>query len=576
MNEVIDMLYNEVDDNMIKYTADFETTTNEFDCRVWAWGLCEIGNFDNFKYGNSINGFIRFLESNAPLSLYFHNLKFDGEFIIDYLFRNNFNHVEDRKELKSNTFTTLISDMGLFYSIEICFYKKGKYKKCVKIYDSLKIIPFSVDVVAKSFNLPISKLEIDYKQNRKVGHLLTTEEINYLRNDVEIMARALNVLFNENLTKMTTGANALSNYKEIISEDRFNKLFPIPDYDSDIRQAYKGGFTYLNKKYKDKIVGEGIVLDVNSLYPSVMYFESLPYDEGVFFEGEYKEDKIYNLYIQCLTCSFKLKKDHVPSIQIKHNLMFCETEYLESSENPDGDLVTLCLTNVDLKLMFEQYDVSDITYHCGWKFKSAKNLFKDYIDKWIKVKIESTINGNKGMRTLAKLMLNSLYGKFALSPKVRSKIPYFDKEKDMVMYKFGEEEEREPIYLPIGIFITSYARYKTISSAQTVYDRFIYADTDSLHLEGLDIPKNLEISDTDLGAWKIENRFTRAKFIRQKSYIEEIDGNLNITCAGMPKGCYPYVTFDNFKIGATYNGKLQHHRVKGGVVLKEIDFSIKK
>ena len=142
MNDVIDMLYNEVDDNMIKYTADFETTTNEFDCRVWAWGLCEIGNFDNFKYGNSINGFIRFLESNAPLSLYFHNLKFDGEFIIDYLFRNNFNHVEDRKELKSNTFTTLISDMGLFYSIEICFYKKGKYKKCVKIYDSLKIIVF--------------------------------------------------------------------------------------------------------------------------------------------------------------------------------------------------------------------------------------------------------------------------------------------------------------------------------------------------------------------------------------------------------------------------------------------------
>ena len=276
MNDIIDMLYNEDDENMIKYTADFETTTDENDCRVWAWGLSEIGNYENFKYGNSIDGFMRFLENNTPLTLYFHNLKFDGEFIMDYLFRNNYKHVNDRKELKTNTFTTLISDMGLFYSIEICFYKKGKHTKTVKIYDSLKIIPFSVSEVAKSFNLPISKLEIDYKENRKVGHMLTNEEISYLRNDVEIMSRALNVLFNENLTKMTTGANALFNYKEIIGEERFLKIFPTPDYDSDIRQAYKGGFTYLNPKYKEKIVGDGIVLDVNSLYPSVMYFEKLP------------------------------------------------------------------------------------------------------------------------------------------------------------------------------------------------------------------------------------------------------------------------------------------------------------
>lgn len=583
---------------MLKYTADFETTTDIKDCRVWAWGLCEIGNPTNFKYGNSIQGFIRFIENNAPLTLLFHNLKFDGEFIMDYLFRNNFTHVKDKKELKTNTFTTLISDMGLFYSIEICFYKKGKNTKIVKIYDSLKILPFSVKDVAISFNLPISKLKIDYNEKREVGHILSKEEIDYLRNDVEIMSRALNVLYEQNMTKITTGANALSNYKEIITEKRFEKLYPIPNYDEDVRQAYKGGFTYLNPKYKDKTVGSGIVLDVNSLYPSVMYNESLPYDEGIFFEGKYIEDKVYNLYIQTISCKFKLKKDHIPSIQIKHNrALFCETEYLESSK---GEIVELCLTNIDLKLLFEQYDVSCLEYHCGWKFKSTKGLFKDYIDKWIKVKIESTLNGNKGMRTLAKLMLNSLYGKFALSPKVKSKIPYFDKEKDMIMYEFGEEEERNPIYIPTGIFITSYARYKTITSAQNVYHRFIYADTDSLHLEGLEIPKDLDISDTELGFWKIENTFNKAKFLRQKSYIENhiisekdyLKGinsedsflynkdekgfyKLSITCAGMPKGCYKYVNFDTFKSGATFGGKLQHTRVSGGVILKEIDFTIK-
>lgn len=39
------------------YVADFETTTNADDCRVWAWGLCEIGNISNFIYGNNIISF---------------------------------------------------------------------------------------------------------------------------------------------------------------------------------------------------------------------------------------------------------------------------------------------------------------------------------------------------------------------------------------------------------------------------------------------------------------------------------------------------------------------------------------
>lgn len=43
---------------MALFTADFETTTDPTDCRVWACGICEIGNPDNFTYMNDINGFI--------------------------------------------------------------------------------------------------------------------------------------------------------------------------------------------------------------------------------------------------------------------------------------------------------------------------------------------------------------------------------------------------------------------------------------------------------------------------------------------------------------------------------------
>ena len=44
----------------------------------------------------------------------------------------------------------------------------------------------------------------------------------------------------------------------------------------------------------------------------------------------------------------------------------------------------------------------------------------------------------------------------------------------------------------------------------------------------------------------------------------------------MPKDCYQYVNFNNFKIGASYKGKKQPKIVPGGVVLSEIDFTIKK
>lgn len=552
------------------YTADFETTTDPADCRVWAYGICEIGNPDNFQYGNSINGFMEWAKKEKKVTTYFHNLKFDGEFILCWLFEHGFKLVVDRRDLTDNTFTTLISDKGQFYSMEICFKRREKERESLTIYDSLKILPFSVADIAKGFNLPISKLEIDYHETREIGHELTQQEIDYLRNDVDIVARALNTLFEQGLTKMTQGSNALYDYKQTVGTKNFNKWFPIPDYDSDIRQSYKGGFTYLNPKFKELDLTEGIVLDVNSLYPSVMYYRPLPYGEGIFFKGKYKPDKIYNLYVQMFTCQFELKQGYIPTIQLKNNLSFIPTQYLESS---DGEDVTLCLTNVDLELFMEHYNVYNIEYHSGWKFKSTIGLFKDYIDKWNKIKMESTLNGNKAMRTLAKLMLNALYGKFALNPNVQSKLPWYDN--GVIKYKLGEKKTREPIYIPVGTFITAWARYKTISSAQKVYDRFVYADTDSLHLVGTEIPDMLEIDPVKLGAWKHESTFTRARFLRQKSYIEEIDGMLKITCAGMPDRCYKYVTWDNFHTGATYSGKLGMTHVNGGIVLKDIPFSIK-
>ena len=592
-----------------KYSSDFETTTDENDCRVWAWGVAEIGNPDFFKYGNSIDSFFEFMENSNNSTFYFHNLKFDGEFILVYLFENGFRWVGSRKEEDTKTFTTLISDKGQFYSMKIIFEKKNKKTKYVTIYDSLKILPFSVSQIASGFNLPISKLEIDYKAHREIGHELTMEEVLYLRNDVDIVARALHVLFEQGLDKMTQGSNALHDYKRMTGEKNFERWFPIPDYDKDVRQSYKGGFTYLNPAYKNKDIRDTLILDVNSLYPWVMHDCPLPFGNGVYFEGKYETDSLYNLYVQMFSCQFELKEGYIPTIQLKNNLSFIPTQYLTSSNDEE---VTLCLTSVDLELFLKHYEIYNVEWLSGWKFKSTTGLFSNYIDKWTAVKIESGKTGNKAMRTLAKLMLNALYGKFALNPNVQSKIPYYDN--GMIRYMLGEKETRNPLYIPVGTFITAWARHKTITSAQKIYDKFVYADTDSLHIEitlpdeikamsekeladlttedlrkyGVDIPADFEIDGYKLGAWKVEEISLRSRYIRQKSYIHDTNppstwntenydkSKLSITCAGMPQACYEYVTWDNFYEGNSFKGKLQPKHVKGGIVLKDIDFTIKR
>ena len=84
------------------------------------------------------------------------------------------------------------------------------------------------------------------------------------------------------------------------------------------------------------------------------------------------------------TCNFELKKNYIPTIQLKNNLSFIPNEYVTSS---NGEDVTLCLTSVDMALFKEHYNIYNIEYHSGWKFKGTTGLFKEYIDYWNGVKV---------------------------------------------------------------------------------------------------------------------------------------------------------------------------------------------
>ena len=262
------------------YVADFETTTLIDNCHVWAYAICEVENRNNIVIGTTIDEFMKWCESTKENNIvFFHNLKFDSQFIMQYLFTHGYTCTEDIKDRKTKTFNTLISDKGLYYQLEVIFKREGKYINKVTFRDSLKLIPLSVDAIAKAFKLPISKLEIDYDlhNNLPLGSPLSKEESDYIKHDVWIVAYAIEYFIKNGLDKMTIGSCALTEYKNLIDKRNFIKFFPPPTYHDDVKPSYRGGFTWLNPKFKEKTIKEGIVLDVNSLYPSVMYECYLPY-----------------------------------------------------------------------------------------------------------------------------------------------------------------------------------------------------------------------------------------------------------------------------------------------------------
>ena len=642
--------------------ADFETLTGKDvvdETYVWASGVCSIDNPYNenhLKIWNSDEPLYEFLSQFPMCECYFHNLKFDGHFILSYLENHGFVYNEDLDREKS--YSTLITGDGQWYMIRVRWMdgetkyrtktikkkmKDGTYKeyevkqkvngknvnkRITEFRDSVKKIPLPLRDIPKAYGIPMNKLSIDYTKYRERNGALTEEEIAYLKADLQIPALALqNDIVKEKRNKLTASADALDDFKSRnplylskikyrghkisdlkMRDECFRKLFPCLDqfttdfnetYDTFCRRSYKGGWTYY--KYDEpKTIGDGLVFDVNSLYPSVMYECPLPYGKPHYYQGKYEDldehiKQDYPLYICHVLCDFRIKEGHLPCIQIKGNFRFGDTQYLKSSGT---EPVELYLTSVDLKLYQDQYHFNIIKFIDGIAFKSKIGMFKNYINYWSHIKIEAGKSGNKGLRSLAKRMLNSLYGKFGTNPESSVKLPYLD-EQGIISFVGEAGNPRESIYTPIASFTTAWARNKTIRSAQCNYDRFYYADTDSIHLSGVEPPKENElfhIHDSDLGKWKCEMVFHRAKYVRAKTYLEspylkdgkvvenpsELDGTCiksdepEVKCAGMPDNCKSMVTYDNFNYGAEFEGKLMPKRIKGGVVLRETTYQIKE
>lgn len=572
------------------FVADFETTVydNQDYTEVWASGCAELFTDDVLLFHSLDEQLNYFFNLKSNIICYFHNLKFDGNFILSHLlnvlnFKQATNGETDlnkirfleNKDMPNKSFKYSISDRGgMWYSLIIKI-----HGKLIEFRDSLKLLPFKLAEIGENFKTKHRKLEMEYKGFRYAGCKITPEEEEYIKNDVYVLKEAMETMFLEGHNKLTIGSCCLAEYKKLIGEDDYNMFFPdltqvsldktIYGYDNAdkyIRKSYKGGWCYLVERKENKLFTNGTTADVNSLYPSVMHSMSgnrYPVGKPCFWKGNFIPDKAigYNkYYFVRIKTRFSLKEDYLPFIQIKDNMIYKSTECLKTSDYYDKKLgkyvryykrgdeildtrVTLTLTMTDYELFLKHYNVSEFEILDGCWFFSEIGLFDDYINKYAKIKMES--KGAK--RTLAKLFLNNLYGKLASNTDSSFKLAFLKEDKSVGFYTIPASD-KEAGHIATGSAITSYARHFTITSAQSNYygvDKrgFIYADTDSIHCDLLpEEIKNVEVDDVKFCHWKLETCWDKGLFVRQKTYIEhvthenlqEIDKPYyNVKCAGM-------------------------------------------
>lgn len=633
------------------YVGDFETSvyTGQQKTEVWSSALCPIPDdsiwglhSDDVIVHNSIMNTYMFLRETEyrHIIVYYHNLKFDGTFWLDFLLRMGYKNAIDNEtgkwkktsEMKPYEMKSVISTLGQWYSIT--FITTWNHKKTiVELRDSLKLLPYSVREIGISFGTQFKKLDMEYKGERHQGGIITEEELAYIRNDVLVMSEALHMMLSEGYNKTTIGACCVKEYKKTLSGEDYNRFYPnLEEFilptgetaDSYVRDSYKGGWCYVNPVKRGRIISNGITLDVNSLYPSMMHSTSgnfFPvgkplYCEPADFKSKYRNEKSFYYFIR-FSCKFSIKDGYLPFVQIKNSVLYNGREHLLTSDiqykgkhyesyiNEYGETMeakpTLTMTMTDYYLFIEHYNVYELEILDYLVFYSAPAdlLFDAYIDYFMEIKKKET--GAK--RQQAKLFLNNLYGKTATSNDSSYKLSYLDKDANCVKYKNVIEYEKDVWYIPIGSAITSYARNFTIKAAQMNIDNFCYADTDSIHCDcTIKEIKGCTLDNKELCCWKHEATWEEAIFVRAKTYIERVGTHYDIKCAGMgesSKQLLRYVLGENvdidlgskdvrdfvsyhqrFNLNDFHSGlavplKLTPKTIEGGMILVDSVFTIK-
>lgn len=504
---------------------------------IKSWAARDFKTMKPVAKGDSIDAFFDFI-SKGNYTIYFHDLKFAGSYILYYLLEHGYKFEEKAKN--ENTFQSIISEKNVFYEIKI--HHKDYKRKVIytTIFDTMKKFPFTIRKLAEMLNLSLNDVE----------------------DETFIMCMAAKNLNEGSLNLGSIGKDAINQLTGFIGEKAYKRYFPnlTTEEDDFCREAYTSGYTGINEKKRGKIIQNVYSFDENSAYAFHLLNNKMPVGSPTIYVGPPPD----GLFIHEFIIDAHIKAGKLPTFKKKGDSRYQENEYIKDTKGR----LKLTMSTPDYNLMLENYEIDEIEHIGGYAFKSKAGIFDDYVKYFYGLKLKN--DDNPAFRKLFKSYLTHLAASVGRKSSTVNKIPYIDAF-GLLRYLPRRQIATRGAYVPIPVFMNAYNRVSLIKTAERLEDRFLYSDTDSIKTTDREAFISLKPIGENIGEWKEEEKADEFIILRQKVYAAKYGDQLKITCAGLTEEVKrTFTTFEDLEnyvnTPDAWQSNIKLKNVKGGYI----------
>lgn len=476
---------------------------------------------------------------NRPIKnicVYVYNFSFEWSFIFPVLFARGFkfkHKIDKDDEFCYNSIST--KTCSSVWQSQIKFNKNGGV---VVFRDLSKIYGGGLGKVAKAFELPTQKGEIDYRLNRLHNHIVTNEEKEYCFRDTRIIVDILLKVI-EKSDKDFFNAVSMASYsmRKMIRTGwprktkpmlEFRKQYPVIPEASDeakfLRLSVGGGICYPTRKWQYKTVNQKILhIDAHQMHPTQCYLKLFPVGVGEYFTGKPPMAKM-------CCCRIRISYDDVKLHSIIKLIPF---DFVQDKE--------IVVWDFEIATMYKAYVNLEVEYIDGYAYEMRPLPWRRYYADNYKMRLEARKKNDKFNVLYYKLLNNSSYGKLLERPHEEVFVNVINDDgiidSEIAISEKGQENGKYT-YLPIGSAIPAYSRVNLIEKALLFgYEKVLYLDTDSIFVIYDDETEKIWQNNFNhldfLGGWAIEEIIDKAQFTAPKRYKTEVDGQASVKAAGI-------------------------------------------